>query len=87
MGAAWANAFIEVPCSALSASQYRIEVRDDDVIGSDRMGEVTFRASEVSPRAICTGFAFREGFEGVAGLLFTARVTGGSPAQNCTGLR
>jgi hypothetical protein len=84
-GATWANAYVDVPCSALGASQFRLEVRDADVIGSDLVGNLTFRANEVSPRAICTGYAFHEGVEGIAGALFRASVTGAT--QNCTGLR
>ncbi len=84
-GATWSNAYIDVPCATLGVTQYRLAVRDADVIGSELMGEMTFRASEVSPRAMCGGFAFRAGFQGVAGILFSTRVTGGT--QNCTGLR
>ncbi len=86
VGATWSNAFVEVPCSALGTSSFRLEVRDEELLTLwERMGEMTFTASEVSPRAMCTGVAFHEGFGGIAGVLFSATVTGA--AQNCTGLR
>lgn len=85
-GATWTNAVVEVPCAALGTSSFRLEVRDEELFSLwERMGETTFRASEVSPRAMCAGVAFREGFGGVAGVLFSTSVTGAT--QNCTGLR
>lgn len=81
----WSNAFVEIPCAART-STFRLEVRDEELFSLwERMGETTFRASEVSPRAMCSGIAFHEGFGGVAGVLFSTSVTGAT--QNCTGLR
>lgn len=85
-GATWSNAFVEVPCAALATSSFRLEVRDEELFSLwEPMGQTSFRANEVSPRAMCTGTAFREGFGGVAGVLFRTTVTGAT--QNCTGLR
>ncbi|TAK30487.1 MAG: hypothetical protein EPO40_07365 [Myxococcaceae bacterium] len=86
VGAVWSNAFVEIPCAALGTSTFRLEVRDEELFSLwERMGETTFRGSEVSPRAMCSGIAFHEGFGGVAGVLFSTSVTGAT--QNCTGLR
>jgi hypothetical protein len=84
-GATWNNAYIDVPCNTLGVTQYRLSVRDEDLVGSEPMGEMNFRASELTPQAMCAGYAFRPGFAGVAGILFRVTVTGGT--QNCTGLR
>ena len=86
VGATWSNAYVDVPCNALGTSTFRLEVRDEEPLTLwTSMGELTFRANEVSPRAMCTGVAFHEGFGGIAGVLFSTRVTGAT--QNCTGLR
>ncbi len=85
VGATWPTAYVDIPCSALGATLYGLDVRDHDPIPpDDPVGQIDFRGSEVSPHAICTGWAFHEGVDGLAGVLFTAHVTGGT--QNCTGL-
>ena len=86
-GAMWPaeRSTLHIPCVTRGVTQYSIEVRDEESLSLwTSMGTMTFRGSEVTPEAICTGWAFREGFMGVAGMLFQVSITGASP--NCTGL-
>jgi hypothetical protein len=77
---------LRIPCVTRGVTQYSIEVRDEEPLSLwTSMGTMTFRGSEVTPEAICTGWAFREGFQGVAGMLFEVGIEGATP--NCTGLR
>ncbi len=87
-GAMWPaeRSTLRIPCATRGVTPYSIEVRDEEPLSLwTSMGTTTFRGSEVTPEAICTGWAFREGFQGVAGMLFEVGIEGATP--NCTGLR
>ncbi len=85
-GVMWNEAIIEAPCADRSTTRYQVEIRDEDLFTTFlRMGATSFTLSEVSPRGLCTGWAWREGFDGIAGMLFRVSVRGGT--QDCQGLR
>lgn len=86
-GAMWPaeRSTLRIPCATRGVTQYSLEVRDEELLSLwTSMGTMTFRGSEVTPEAICTGWAFHEGFQGVAGVLFEVGVEGATP--NCAGL-
>lgn len=87
-GAMWPaeRSTLRVPCATRGVNQYSLEIRDEEPLSLwTSMGTMTFRASEITPEAICSGWAFHDGFAGVAGVLFEVGVEGATP--NCTGLR
>jgi hypothetical protein len=80
----WSQAVWRVPCQ--DASTYMAyDVTDEDVAFDDDVERGTrFRASDITPEAICSCWGWIDGQSGLVGSLFRLQVSGGN--QSCDGI-
>lgn len=80
----WSTAVWRVPCGDAS-TPLTFEVRDEDLAFDDQVeGTTTFRAGEIPAQAICSGWGWLDGGDGLIGSLFRLDVS--QAEQACEGL-
>jgi hypothetical protein len=82
--APWPQAVWRVPCRDRSTVM-TYDVFDEDLAFNDQVESGTrFVAANIEPEAICGGWGWLDGQEGLVGTLFRLQVQGGS--QSCAGI-
>lgn len=80
----WSTAIWRAPCGDASTN-LTFEVKDEDLAFDDQVERATtFRAGDIPPGAICSGWGWLDGADGLVGSLFRLDVSGGQ--QACEGI-